>query len=106
MCVDLYMCILFLVWCVWSWVFLRVFPQWGFFPLFFPLVDVGQHPPKFVLCLDAPTLLLYIVRCNDFVWRAQQASLPHNSYCMVVHVLYLVKCMLGACSGSAVTINR
>ena len=78
-------------------VFSEFFPIGVFSSVLFPLVDVGQHPSKSVVCLCAPSSLLdvcwthvvcvvflYIVRCNDFVWHAQQATLPNNSYCMVV----------------------
>ena len=89
-------------------VFLSVFLQWGFFLCFFPLVDVGQRPPKFVLCLDAPPPAPLINILSD----AMTLSGVHNKHHYHIIViawwymcLYLVRCMLGACSGSAVTIK-
>ena len=75
--------------------FSQFFPI-GFFPLFFSLVDVGQHLPTFVfVCVPpAPCCLCvgimwcvvcsYIFKCNDFVWRAQQA--PLGAYLFVTRL--------------------
>ena len=48
-------CLLFVSWFV--WVFQSVFPYMGFLSLVFPLVDVGQHPPKFFVYFLPPALV-------------------------------------------------
>ena len=43
--------------------FQSVFPSKGFLPLFFPLVNVGQHPPKSCYSCVCPQPVSVCVRC-------------------------------------------
>ena len=74
---------------VFVWFSSECFSPCGFLLCFFPLVDVGYHPPKCCSFLLAPPALVCVVcsmiSIDDvFVWHAQQA--PY-------HILSMVMCM-------------
>ena len=53
-------CVCFVHWWFSVGFFTKYYPPW-FFPLIFPLVDVGRHPPKSVLWVLPPALVCFVL---------------------------------------------
>ena len=81
----MYLCVCILL----SWFSVGFFSE-GFshwvFPLFFPLVGIGQHLPKSLCTPSSVLCVLFCIGSNYdvLVWRAQSALSPIGSNCDVL----------------------